>query len=71
MQVSPVTVSRPSRRTAAPPCLPLGVKDSLKEDRRLFALGAFALDFGFWLLGFWLFGVGGFWKGKGLLKGNC
>jgi hypothetical protein len=31
-------------------------------------LGAFAL--GFWLLDFWLFGVGGFWKWKGLLKGE-
>jgi hypothetical protein len=27
---------------------------------------------GFWLLGFWLFDVGGFWKGKELMKGkNC
>jgi hypothetical protein len=42
MQVSPVTVSRPSRRTAAPPCLPLGVKDSLKEDRRLLLQRLFA-----------------------------
>jgi hypothetical protein len=37
MQVSPVTMSRPSPRTAAPPpCLPLVRKDSLKEDVRLF-----------------------------------
>jgi hypothetical protein len=37
MQVSLVSVSLPSPRTvAAPPCLPLDIKDSLKEDRRLF-----------------------------------
>jgi hypothetical protein len=51
MQVSPVTMSRPLQRTAAPPCLPLDIKDLLKEDVRLFALGAFALrflGFGFW-----------------------
>jgi hypothetical protein len=58
MQVSPVTMSHPSLRTAAPLCLPLDIKDSLKEDRRLFALGfllkavAFALGFCFWLLAF-------------------
>jgi hypothetical protein len=29
-------MSRPSLRTIAPPpCLPLGIKDSLKEDERL------------------------------------
>jgi hypothetical protein len=28
-------MSRPSLRTAAPPCLPLDIKDSLKEDARL------------------------------------
>jgi hypothetical protein len=37
MQVSPVTVSRPSPRTVAPPtCLPLDIKDLLKEDMRVF-----------------------------------
>jgi hypothetical protein len=70
MQASPVTMSRLSLRTAAPPCLLLDIKDSLKEDRRLLLwgiwFGAFAL--GFWPLDFWLFGVGGFWKGKKLLK---
>jgi hypothetical protein len=49
MQVSPVTTSHPSLRTAAPPFLPLGIKDSLKEDARL-------LDF--WLLGFWFLAFG-------------
>jgi hypothetical protein len=30
-------MSRPSPRTAAPPpCLPLDIKDSLKEDKRFF-----------------------------------
>jgi hypothetical protein len=41
-QVSPVTISHPSpRNVASPPYLPLGIKDSLKEDTRLllFALG--------------------------------
>jgi hypothetical protein len=42
MQVSPVTMSHLSLRNAAPPCLSLGIKDSLKEDTRFF---------GFWLLG--------------------
>jgi hypothetical protein len=64
MQVSPVALSCPSPRTAAPSCLPLDI--SLTEGGHkdfcfgAFALGAFAL--GFWLLDFWLFGVGGFWK---------
>jgi hypothetical protein len=38
-----------------------------------FAMGAFALRLLLWafgLLGFWIFDVGGFWKGKGLLKGK-
>jgi hypothetical protein len=47
MQVSPVTMSLPSPRTAAPPpCLPLGINNSLKEDARLWLL----------LLGFWMKG---------------
>jgi hypothetical protein len=29
----------PLLESTAPPCLPLGIKDSLKEDMRLFALG--------------------------------
>jgi hypothetical protein len=41
MQVSPVTMSHPS--WAAPPCLPLDIKDSLKEDERLLLWGLFAL----------------------------
>jgi hypothetical protein len=41
MQVSLVTVSHPSLRTvAAPPCLPLDIKDLLKEDMR-FLMGDF------------------------------
>jgi hypothetical protein len=57
-------------RTAAPPCLPLDIKDSLKEDTRLllFALGFLLEAFCFWLLllafGFWLFDVGGFGREK-------
>jgi hypothetical protein len=36
-QVSLVTMSRPSPRTVAPPlCLPLDIKDLLKEDVRVF-----------------------------------
>jgi hypothetical protein len=42
----------------------LGITDSLKEDGGLLLL---LLAFG--LLRFWLFDVGGFWNGKGLLKG--
>jgi hypothetical protein len=66
MQVSPVTMSCHSLRTTAPPCLPLGRKDSLKEDTRLFA---FWVKGGFCFLGegrLWLldearlFDVGGF-----------
>jgi hypothetical protein len=35
MQVSLVTMSGPSPRSVAPsPCLPLDIKDSLKEDKR-------------------------------------
>jgi hypothetical protein len=37
MQVSLVTMSHPSQRTVAPPpCLPLYIKDSLKENRDSF-----------------------------------
>jgi hypothetical protein len=46
-QVSPVSMSLPSLRAAAPPCLPLGIKDSLKENLGLFALGLFAVGFCF------------------------
>jgi hypothetical protein len=75
MQVSPVTMSHPSPRTTAPL---LGIKDSLKEDARLFALGLFDLAsfalrlllWAFGLLDFWLFDVGGFCKGKELWKGK-
>jgi hypothetical protein len=38
--VSPVTMSCISPRTAAPPCLLLGLKDSLKEDARLLLLAS-------------------------------
>jgi hypothetical protein len=49
-------VSRPSLRNAASPCLPLGIKDSLKEDVRLLLL-----TFDFWAFGFWAFWAFGFW----------
>jgi hypothetical protein len=46
-QVSPVTMSWASLRTAAPPpCLPLGIKDLLKEEEVLL-LEAFTLGFCF------------------------
>jgi hypothetical protein len=56
-QVSPVTMSCPFPRTTAPPYLPLAIKDSLKENMRLFALGAFALGFlpEAFAFGFWAF----------------
>jgi hypothetical protein len=44
-------MSLPSLRVVPlPPCLPLGIKDSLKEDVKLFVFA-----FGLWALGFWLF----------------
>jgi hypothetical protein len=58
--VSPVTMSHPSLRTAAPPCLPLDIKDSLKEDMRFLLLA-------FCFLGERRFLEGGI-TGKGLLK---
>jgi hypothetical protein len=64
--VSPVTMSRPSQRTAAAPCLLLGIKDSLKEDTRLFCFELLLLVFG-WREAVW---YGRLWKGKGLLKGK-
>jgi hypothetical protein len=56
-QVSLVTMSLPSPRTTAPPCLPLAIKDSLKEDAGLFALDFLSFElwaFGFWFLAFWM-----------------
>jgi hypothetical protein len=50
MQVSPVTMSCPSLRASAPPCLLLFIKGLLKEDIRFF--GAFGLGFGFWPFAF-------------------
>jgi hypothetical protein len=52
-------VSLPSPRTAVPPpCLPLDIKDSLKEDMRLFGMQG-----GFWMgEAFWM--QGGFWMGE-------
>jgi hypothetical protein len=71
-QISSVTMSHPSPRTTAPHCLPLDIKDSLKEDGRLL-LWAFA--FGFLLKGKELLKgellKGGLLKGKELLKENC
>jgi hypothetical protein len=71
-----VSLQHPSQRTTAPSCLPLGIKDSLKEDAGLFCLRL--LLFGFLMgkafglrlfaLCFWLFGVGDFWKGKELWR---
>jgi hypothetical protein len=69
-------MSQPSLRTTSPPCLPLSIKDSLKKDAGLLLFGflmgkAFGFRFsGFGFLGLWLFDVGGFWKGKELLKGE-
>jgi hypothetical protein len=72
-QVSPVTMSHPSLRTTAPLCLPLDIKDPLKEDRAggglfwafCFGLFAFWVKGSFWLLGKWkLFDMGGFGREK-------
>jgi hypothetical protein len=43
-QVSPVTMPRLSLRTAAPPGLSMGIKDSQKKDA------------GLWVFGFWMKG---------------
>jgi hypothetical protein len=51
MQISPVTMPPSSPRTAAPPSLPPYIKDSLKEDRRLFALDFLLEAFAFWVKG--------------------
>jgi hypothetical protein len=49
MQVSPVTMSCLSPRTVAPPPhLTRDIKDSLKEDARLFDGGVFWLKGNFW-----------------------
>jgi hypothetical protein len=45
-QFSPITMSRLSPRTVVPPCLPLDIKDSLKEDERLLLLVFWLLAFG-------------------------
>jgi hypothetical protein len=38
-------MSHPSPRTVAPPpCLPLDIKDSLKEDVRFFGWGGFLME---------------------------
>jgi hypothetical protein len=64
MQVPFVTMSRPSLRTAAPlPCLPLGIKDSLKEDARLFGCWRLLSKEGFLM--------GGFLTEEKLLEGDC
>jgi hypothetical protein len=76
-QVSPVTMSHPSLRTAAPPCLPLGTKDSLKEDSRLLLWRLCFGDFCFLLKGFAFDFLRGkaFWyrrllEGKRIVKGK-
>jgi hypothetical protein len=63
-------MSCPSLRTAAPPCSPLGIKDLLEEDMRLFP---FWVKGGFWLLNEGrLFDVGGFGREKNAEgKKNC
>jgi hypothetical protein len=55
-------MSHSSLRTTAPPCLSLGIKDSLKEDIGLLLFGLFGgegfcfyLGFCFWLLDFLAF----------------
>jgi hypothetical protein len=50
IQVSPVTISHPSPRANPPPCLPLFIKEALKEDMSF--LEAFGLGFGFWPFAF-------------------
>jgi hypothetical protein len=55
-----------SLRTFASPCLPLFITGPLREGWRVL-LFAFGFYFGLWLG----FGVGSFWKGKELLKGNA
>jgi hypothetical protein len=58
-------MSHLSQTTAAPSYLPLDIRDSLKEDARLFALMLFAL-------GLLLLAGGRLLKGeKQLLKENC
>jgi hypothetical protein len=56
MQVSSVTMSLFSPRNTAPPCLPLGIKDLLKEDARFF--------------GFWLLDEGRLLEGKRIAEGK-
>jgi hypothetical protein len=51
-QLSPVTMSCPSWRAAALPCLPLFIKDMLKEDMRLLAFALGCEAFCLWLLPF-------------------
>jgi hypothetical protein len=78
VQVSPATMSCPSLRASAPPCLPWAYKRTPEGGRGTFGFGfcfwvfrdfliGFLLGFGF---GFCLrgFGAGSFWKGKELLK---
>jgi hypothetical protein len=59
-------MSCPSLRTTAPPCLPLGIKDSLKGEKRLlfwdFCLEAFAFGLRLFVIGF-LMGKT-FWCGR-------
>jgi hypothetical protein len=71
-------VSHPSPRTAAPPCLPLDIKDLLKEDDRLlgFLTGkAFWMQEAFRREDCWREiaerGKMNCWLKGGLLKGNC
>jgi hypothetical protein len=57
-------------RTTAPPCLPLGIKDSLKEDVRLSTLGLLLwglLLWGFLLWELWVWRLLAFWMKRGFL----
>jgi hypothetical protein len=63
-QVSPVTMSCPSLRTAVPPCLPLGIRGPLKECLRLLLVA-----FGFYL-GLWAFWYGKLLEGKRITEGK-
>jgi hypothetical protein len=61
-------LSRPSLRTVAPPCLPLDIKDLLKEDVRVLAFG-FVMGKAFWM---WEDCWREIAKGENeLLKGKC
>jgi hypothetical protein len=69
-------MSHSSLRTIAPPHLPLGIKDSLREDTKLLAFGFWLLAFGWGRIlafGFWIKGGFLMWEaleGKRIAKGK-